>query len=576
MKRLLQASLTAVLVLLSAACPGRKQVPFGLDDSGTGATGGVGLVEAVPGDLREGQTYEPGRVEVSLGETTMVVPEGYALASLGIGLDDDEELDVIVVASAPEKVQLLVGYPRGLTVDARAIEAFLVPDDCVDPTARIRTLSESLIVVEVQHRCDAGLRTNHWIVSVEAQPRVRERLTVLPPAPSDPEVALAIEVEDRDTDGYDDVVATTQVGPLTIPLTWLNRPGGFSRDTSQPEATFRELADQAAAALDTDPAEAQRLARAVLDGYRALCREGGSARVGVSGTHGIQCGGSPGTARAFAVAAAAALRRGDFVQALELQRAWEHPSTNPAPADRQLVRDAWRRAQATRRAEWQLVDRESRPSPLYFADSDNLVIGGRQPRTVNLSSGQRSNLVVGDALPPIRDPDNRFRVADVRVTCAGYEAEVGPIRGARTHRVSIERSPPGAPCKAAIDRSASALEWAVLGWAPQGLVAASDDRIRIIPLDARGRPAGRPIDLTPGSPLPAPIRGARITPDGTRYVIPHAEGIVIRDWKTRSTGLWLRPAGWEAVPGQVTSLAISPDGRRVAVQKGTDIRVVSW
>ena len=179
-------------------------------------------------------------------------------------------------------------------------------------------------------------------------------------------------------------------------------------------------------------------------------------------------------------------------------------------------------------------------------------------------------------LPAIRDPEGRFRVDGVRVTCAGFEARVGPVRGKRTHRVPIDRTAAGAPCKTPIDRPASALDWAVLGWAPQGLLAATGDRLRIVPLDALAKPAGRPIDLAPGSPLPAPIRGARITPDGSRYVIPHSQGIVVRDWKTEATGLWLRPSDWDTVPGEVRSLAISPDGRRVALQKGTDIRLLTW
>jgi hypothetical protein len=116
----------------------------------------------------------------------------------------------------------------------------------------------------------------------------------------------------------------------------------------------------------------------------------------------------------------------------------------------------------------------------------------------------------------------------------------------------------------------------VLGWAPQGLVAASGDLLRVVPLNQFAKPAGRPIDLGTTSPLPAPIRGARITTDGTRYVIPHPEGVVVRDWRNGGAGLWLRPADWEKVPGDVRSIAISPDGRKIALQKGSEIRLLSW
>jgi hypothetical protein len=164
----------------------------------------------------------------------------------------------------------------------------------------------------------------------------------------------------------------------------------------------------------------------------------------------------------------------------------------------------------------------------------------------------------------------------VRVTCMGREAEVGPIRGKQTHRVPIERTEGSTPCKTAIDRPASVFDWAVLGWAPQGLVVASGDLLRVVPLNAFAKPAGNPIDLRTGSPLPAPIRGARITTDGSRYVIPHPEGIVVRDWRGGGSGLWLRPADWNSVPGELRSIAISPDGRHVAVQKGTEIRLLTW
>ena len=148
--------------------------------------------------------------------------------------------------------------------------------------------------------------------------------------------------------------------------------------------------------------------------------------------------------------------------------------------------------------------------------------------------------------------------------------------GKRTSRVLIERRAGTTPCRTPVDRPATVFEWAVLGWAPQGLVSASGDLLRVVPLNEEAKPAGRPIDLAPGKPLPAPVRGARITPDGRRYVIPHAEGIVVREWRQGGAGLWLRPDDWSAVPGSLRSLALSPNGKQIAVQKGNEIRVITW
>lgn len=561
---------------LVGGCSGRKQVPFGLQDAGA-PTELAAEAEASAAELPVGTAFEPDQVEVPVADSTLVLQAGYALAALQLDLDGDESIDALVVSADPQEVRLQAAYPRGLDVTARKIDSFLVPSHCGEPAAEIRQLSAALVGVRVEHACETGKRTNFWLVTIEAQPRIRERITVLPPNDrSTAAIDLDLRVEDRDADGYDDVVANVRIGEIDIPLAWLNRPGGFARDLSQPEGTLRELADAAWESLDSDLAGAKKRALAVVDAFVALCRESGAARIGLSGTHGLQCQQSPAAARAVSVAITAAIRRGNFVRALELQRWWEGTAAQPSPEERELVQAAWRKTKAKTTATWRAIDSEGSRAHLYFRDADTLVVDGRAPRAIQLSSGSKTRLSESDILPPVRDPEGRYAVRTVRVTCVGFEAEVGPIRSKQTHRIPIDRRAGNVPCKTPIDRPASVFEWAVLGWAPQGLVAASGDLLRVVPLNAFAKPAGRPIDLSAGSPLPAPIRGARITADGSRYVIPHAEGVVVRDWRGGGAGLWLRPADWNAVPGELRSVAISPDGQRVAVQKGNEIRLLSW
>jgi len=566
-----------VAVGLIWGCSGRKQVPFGLQDAGPSSAEPAADTEEGAAELPVGQTFEPDQVEVQVAESTLVLQAGYALAALQLDLDGNEPVDALVVSADPQEVRLQAAYPRGLDVSARAIDSFLVPSHCTEPVAGIRQLSTSLVGVRVEHSCETGKRTNFWLVTIEAQPRVRERITVLPPnEQSGSAIEIDIGVEDRDADGYDDVVANLRIGEADIPLAWLNRPGGFARDGSQPEASLQELANGAWESLSSNLAGANTRALAVLDAFVALCRESGAARIGLSGTQGLQCQQSPATARALSVAMTAAIRRGSFVRALELQRWWEKTATQPSAEERNLVQSAWRKAKANAAATWRVLDSEGSQVSLHFRDNDTVVVDGRAPRKIQLSSGAKMRLSEAEILPPIRDPGGRFAVRAVRATCAGFEAEVGPIRSKQTHRVPIEPRSSKAPCKTPIDRPASPFEWAVLGWAPQGLVAASGDLLRIVPLDEFAKPAGHPIALNAGSPLPAPIRGARITGDGARYVIPHAEGVVVRDWRKGGAGLWLRPADWDAVPGELRSIAISPDGRKVALQKGSEIRLLSW
>lgn len=562
---------------LLLGCSGRKQVPFGLKDAGSDSAKAPDEAQEGDPELPVGQTFGPDQVEVQVAGSTLVLQAGYALAALQLELDGKEPLDALVVSADPQQVRLQAAYPRDLDVTARPVDSFLVPDHCVEPRGEIQRLSSSLVGVRVEHGCETGKRTNVWLVTIEAQPRVRERITVLPPNDqSRAAIELELRVEDRDADGYDDVVANLRIGQTEIPVAWLNRPGGFARDASQPEAGLKELADSAWESLRSNPAVATTQAHAVLDAFVALCRESGAARVGLSGTQGLQCQRSPATARAVSVAIAAAIRRGSFVRALELQRWWENSAIQASAEERNLVQAEWRKAKANADAVWRAVDSEGSQASLYFDGADTLVVDGRTPRRIQLSSGAKTRLSESEIAPAIRDPSGRFAVRGVRATCAGFEAELGPIRGKQSHRAPIERRSGNAPCRTPIDRPASVFEWAVLGWAPQGLVAASGDLLRIVPLNELAKPAGRPIDLDAKSPLPAPILGARITSDGARYVIPHAEGIVVRDWRTGGAGLWLRPADWDAVPGELRSIAISPDGRKIALQKGSEIRLLTW
>jgi len=573
-KRLVAWVLPVLAGAILSGCSGRKQVPFGLKDAGAPEVEAVDESADEAGELPVGQTFGPDQVEVPIAESSLVLQSGYALAALQLDLDGSEPIDALVISATPEEVRVQAAYPRGLDVAARHVDSFLVPSHCVEPVAEIKRVSASLVAARVEHSCETGKRTNLWLLTIEAQPRVRERITILPPNDrSTATIEIEIVVQDQDGDGYEDVVANVRIDENTIPLTWLNRPGGFARDASEPEAALRAIANNAWESLDSDLAGAAKQAHSVLDAFVALCRESGAARIGLSGTEGLQCGLSPATARAAAVATTAAIRRGSFVQALEIQRWWE---LTPSEEERARVRAAWRAAKGDGNAVWRTIDHEGAQASLYFRDDDTLVVDGRSPHTVQISSGTKTRLSEAEIVPPAQDPNGRYAVRSVRATCAGFEAEVGPTRGKQTHRIPIERRSDRVPCKTPIDRPASAFEWAVLGWAPQGLVAASGDLLRVVPLDAFAKPAGAPIDLSIGSPLPAPIRGARITPDGSRYVIPHAEGVVIRDWRKGGSGRWLRPENWDAVPGAIRSIALSPNGRQIALQKGSEIRLLSW
>ncbi len=576
----------ALLWLLSlSACSKDKQVPFGLEEAPTRSAGAAGKADeadeasAEPAETTEqpsGEVFEPGRVEISLGETAMVLEEGYALAALRVDLDEDGTLDLLAASAGGQQVRLHAAQEQGLGTRQRQIDAFTVPEDCLEPVGRIDQLSPSLAAVRVEHRCATGIRTNSWLVTLEAQPRVRERITLLGPTPrSDAAMQLALRALDVDEDGYDDVIANVTIAGLEVPLTWLNRPGGFTRNGSQPEAALGQAADAALQQLGANPAAAIETANQVLQAYVAICRESGAARIGLSGTQGVQCGRSSAAGQAASLAIEAAIRQRAFVDALGSQRQWEASGLQLDEVDAERVRSAWRNARSVPAVRWRTLASEPAPISLYFEDEDHLIVGGKLPRRIELSSNTSTFLDSSAEPPPVVDPNAKIAVRAVRHSCQGIEAELRPVGARRSFGVPIAPEARRPDCASWIDRPVSLFDWQVLGWAPQGLVAAQGDRTRIVPLDRLGKPAGPPSDLNPDTPLPAPIRGPSVSTDGSRQAIPLREGILLRQWG-HDGDLWLRPAQWDAVPGELRAIALSPSARRVAVQKGSAIQLLEW
>ena len=566
------------LALLLTGCSGRKQVPFGLQEAGVPSGGGglPGTAGAGGAPTPIGEVFETGRVEVQVGELAMVVPTGYALSALRTDLDGDSNVDALVVSSEARRVQLYAGFQRGMGVRAEQVDAFVVPDDCAEAKAAISQLSQDLALVRVDHLCGDGPRQNLWIVSLDTPPRARERITILPPNPrSKAPIGVTLRNEDRDSDGYDDVVAEVSVGEAQIPLVWLNRPGGFARDASEPEATFEQLAEGALAALQRQTTIAGAEATHALDAYTALCRESGAARVGLSGTHGLQCGSLQSVSKAASIAIASAVARGELLEALRLSDWWEQQPIESTERDRERVQAAWRTAKSPARS-FRLIAKEPRQVPLRFEGEESLLVGGPSPRRISITDGRSTYLRQGTTAQTIRAPSGRFEVREVRRSCRGFEAVIGVIGAKRTFRVPIERASTPERCKAVLDRPTSALEWRVLGWAPQGLVVAMNERVRVVPLRTNARPAGPPFDLPSGMALPAPLLGPSVTPDGSRYLIPQSSGILVRSRGGGDDAVWLRPEGWDAVTGDVRAVAISPGGRQVAVHKGNEIRLLRW
>jgi hypothetical protein len=108
----------------------------------------------------------------------------------------------------------------------------------------------------------------------------------------------------------------------------------------------------------------------------------------------------------------------------------------------------------------------------------------------------------------------------------------------------------------------------VLGWAPQGVVAAHGDQIVVVPLTEQAQAAGPPAPLVDGTLPPAPLAAGAISSDGRYFVELRGLGVVVHRLapERQTTLFW--PAGWGERPGTIDDAAVSPSGRRAAVVRG--------
>lgn len=574
-------------------CGGDREVPFGQGGGGEPAVPTHNDVELLDFSPSQSDVLEAGRREVTIEGAPIASPGRELRAVLATDLDGDGDRDALVVLAGDSSVGLAVARREGTNFTVSDLgRPFRPGDGCQVEGARIATLSRVLAEASATLTCEAGAAEVRWQLTVERQPRLRERVGVLAGAP----LSVRLEARAVDDDEHPDLAATVTVrppglAPVELGLTWLDRPSGLAREQGEPEATISRLATEARSQLARDTDAARETADRALFVHRTLCREGAPGLV-VGESRGLACGASGGAASAATIRVAALARGGELFSALDAMRALRDGPHRASAADRSVADEAF--AAAGRSEGLGLRDagavpaddgRAERHGTLGFLPTGHLLIRGAAPRRWDPSTGESESLgVLDEALAPVRDRDGGRAVLDVRRTCAGYVAAVVPAgqvqRGATfalSTDITLETLAP--PTGTACDSPSARFTnddggWMVLGWAPQGLIAGRGPDLRIAPLTADGQAAGPPRDLDVSSPLPAPIHGGAISPDGSVYVLPSAYGVLLRRLGPEARTELLRPDGWDDTDASIAALAVSPDGHQVAVLRGARVVVI--
>lgn len=574
---------------LSSACDDDRRVPFGLEPRVE--TGGTTEDTQAPafegrsaGDLPHGQQRK-----VVAGAQLSSGPDLELGSVLELDFDGDQDLDALVVLRSDTAAELALATHDGETFSLETLSRVPVAEGCVAGAARVEMPAERAALARLAHRCAHGPAETVWALELGRRPRLRETIRALPPGEGDAPLAITTMVRDIDHDGREDLEAKIAIGAIEpVALAWLDRPGGFGLNREEPAATLRRLATEAESKLADAPEEAKAKAGQALEIHRALCREGGAPRIALGEAAGVQCDLGPLPLRAEAILAAALVRGGELLAALEAEgKLRGRPGYREASAA--LLAPAWAAAPVPTRLAARSVlsteplgGRAEALASLFFANERALIVRGPLTRRVSLEDPPGVEVVL-DPGPPIRDASGALAVLDVRRRCGSTVATivrsstashpVDAITGVAEPTIATEPLRAGTRCRG-VDPAEPPYDFTVLGFAPQGLVAARLGAVRIVPLNVNAQPAGEPQELPTTTPLPAPIRGALATPDGAVYVLPSRYGLLRIE---RSTGrvTLLRAAEWSE-PAPILAAAVAPSGRRAAALRGRAVWVLDF
>lgn len=508
------------------------------------------------------------------------LPGGALYALLTEDLDGDEDRDALVLGlNAEGELVLGLGRRQGNAFRSQELASVLPREAvgelatlCTVDRAEIRFLSESWAHAEAALQCgepsqraDSGGPPEdpvpvsaHFFIEVGAgTPRVKERFLVARG------LALTPELGDLDEDGHPDfTLHLTGPSELAVDLPLKDRAAGLILDPAPALELLSTRLEEAEGAITNDPTGAAEQADRLLAWNRLLCRGFDPAtpeafHVGDQG--GLRC---PTAERAGRLDLVARLRAGDFVGAVELL---DRMSTSARRAA--LAGDSVEAAMATiRQSDLTTLEvARSGDGDLVFRDDATLALLDEPPVRFALPAATRTP---DPGVPAIVDPSGEYS-ARLSRRCAGIELEIvdafapGPAR-TRTQVVDL---PAPAPCEGTPEEPTH--PWRILGWAPQGLVLGAPGRRRVAGVVAGPRVESTD-DLGLTTPPPAPLRGPRITPNGSVWILETPLGVM--RYEGARMKLWW-PEEWP-LGERAEAIAISPDGTRIAIRRADGRTVV--
>ena len=593
-------ALATLLVCLSSCgrCSDEPRVPFKLPRAGD-STADASSAQVTDAAVQASHVFTPivDRPQVE----GAVVAVGHAHALLESDLDGDGDRDALVLSEDDQqqpRLHVSLREPAGFAAPMLITQFTQAPTPgCTLAGAQLTLLSLGKAVATVARACSAEAApgtplTSIWLLSLEATPRVHERIDLPAPAPGAAALHAQPRSLDADGDGHDDVALDLTLEGVTPPagdpvkVVWLDRPSGLVRDGREPDATLSVWARDAQSFAAKEPARAIAQAELGVTLARALCRELGAPVIRVSGAAGVACGAMKSSSVLVSTLVAAHAKRGALSQAFDAYRTLR--DIEPPPDDRTLAQATSALAQiravpGIRLRRVSAVDplrspRIHLPSARFLSDA-SLYVRRAPPVLIDLDANTETP-ATGSADSLVRDPSGRLIATVIERSCEGHAVRIehAPPPGSdyvsspAVALASLSSATPATSCARGGSRIDDGGFW-LLGWAPQGLLAARGSELTLVPLASDGRSLGAPRVLAPGAPRPAPLPAGVATTDASRYVEPTPAGVLVYGPGSMQVALW-RPDGYPAIAKGPLEAAISPTGRRVALVAAGSVYVL--
>lgn len=244
--------------------------------------------------------------EWQLAGRQLQAPEGmiFRLALVG-GPTPEREHDVLAwLIGTPEHPVIgeLWLYPaEGPSRLVAAAPGFLPTGPGCSHAALLRWAGREAVSLDIEATCSAPLlprapQRSVRLLSPWRSPPLIAGFQLAAPAPGE-RLDAELASEDRDRDGRGDVELSFGVaapgGDLArARVSWLDRTAGLSRDTTEPLASFRELArlESVRASNRKSSGEVPERVASIRRLYASLCTESGTARVFMEDGGEISCG----------------------------------------------------------------------------------------------------------------------------------------------------------------------------------------------------------------------------------------------------------------------------------------------